>query len=93
MAERDRWKAQCEAWAAKATEWALERDKLKADLEYRLSLHHRQMAELDRMLPVVGGAVAWAHWNDNLNRTTNVAAHNDLVNAVRAYQKEAQNDW
>jgi hypothetical protein len=43
IAERDRWKAQCEGWAAKATEWTLERDSLKAEVE--------------RMKPVVGAAV------------------------------------
>jgi hypothetical protein len=29
ITERDSWKAQCEAWAAKATEWTEERDRLK----------------------------------------------------------------
>jgi len=30
IAERNQWKTQCEQWAAKATEWALERERLKA---------------------------------------------------------------
>ena len=58
VAERDQWKAQCEAWAAKATEWTLERDSIAAALLHRAekaeaALEHLKDAHLDERTRVV----------------------------------------
>jgi hypothetical protein len=77
----------CETCVEKAVkrcdELVAERDSLKADLEYRTTLHHRQMAELERMRPVVDAAVAWAN---RLGHRPTGSYYLPVYDAVRAYQ-------
>ena len=93
VAERDKWKSACEHNIKTLDVVQAERDKLRTEVERMRcgtrdarDLIEERDAEIGQMRPVVDAAVAWAHWNDDLNRTANVAAHNDLVKAVRAYQ-------
>jgi hypothetical protein len=41
VAERDRWKAECEHWAGTSSSWIFERDALKAEVE-RLKARHTE---------------------------------------------------
>jgi hypothetical protein len=86
-AARDAWRTRCKQWAAKASEWAIEKDALKASLEearcQRDDASARAealQADVDRMKPVVDAAVIW-------ERRFSQLSSDRLVVAVRAYQQ------